>query len=147
MSQPVALPIEVHDSDSSQTSVTLSSVHTPLGTPPTSPDPIFEVPEIDHELKMIFHKELSKWVELSLRRNWKAMLAYDRAYDLSMKMLAHNANQVEKPSTEHMANVVFKYKDVDTNFWEVLSCDPPLALWVAHLFVCSTNEVFLLSVQ
>jgi hypothetical protein len=101
----------------------------------------FNLPVVNPELSNKFHRMLTYQVENELRRRSKNCVAYDNAYGKSMKMLNDNRDHTAKPSLGHLANVIYRYTDPETNFKDVINKDPLVAVWAGHLFICLQNKV------
>ena len=88
-----------------------------------------------------FHTKLMAGVEKELRTSDSNMMAYDKAYTRSMKLLEANTHHENKPMLGQLTNVVYRYCDPCTNFREVMDIDSITAVWAGHLFICCHEKV------
>jgi len=86
------------------------------------------------QLRESFHKYIAEEVARSFKRAAVATtMEYATDCTKCRKMLEANVAHRDKPSLQRLTNVVFIYKAPDRNLYDIVTCDPYIALWVGHI--------------
>ena len=131
--QPFVALFSIRASDPHSSSSPLAATMPSAMQPPTIPD---------EHLKLLFHALCGQKVAAKLQHGHAMKKAFNTDANRCMKFIRANIMHPQQPTLAQLVNCVFIYKELDTNFWDVVYADHLVALWAAHLFVCLQDYIF-----